>query len=147
MWIILQFTLQRLQHGALAHCDSHFSLQVTGLLHDPTNHRTRVRIQLYDWSASHKFMKINIQLTLQRLQHGPLAHWDSRFSLQVTGSQHGSTISQFSGLPQSQASPSSTIPLPHDPKSGIWFGLFNKQRARPSPIHWLNCCIEQVLNL
>ena len=61
----------------------------------------------------------NIQLTLQRLQHGPLAHWDSRFSLQVTGSQHGSTISQFSGLPQSQASPSSTIPLPHDPKSGI----------------------------
>ena len=93
---------------ALAHWDSHFSLEVTGLPHDPTNHRTRIRIQLYDWTASHKFMKIKIPLTLQRLQHNPLAHWYSCFSLQVTGLQHGSTILQLSGLPQSR--PNLTYP-------------------------------------
>lgn len=51
-------------------------------------------------------------LTVQLLQQGPLAHCASFFSLQVIGSQQGSTFWHSSNEPQSHSSLSSTILLP-----------------------------------
>ena len=57
-----------------------------------------------------------IKRTLQLSQHGPDSHCASALSLQVTGLQQ-----EFGEhcVPQSHSSPSSMMPLPHEPKSAI----------------------------
>lgn len=61
----------------------------------------------------------NVTFTLQFEQHFWAAeHSDSFFNLHVIWSQQGSVSSQFSKLPQSQSSFSSTILLPQ-----CWLGL------------------------
>lgn len=50
--------------------------------------------------------------TVQLLQQGPFAHCASFFSLQVMGSQQGSSFWHSSNEPQSHSSLSSTIRLP-----------------------------------
>lgn len=62
----------------------------------------------------HKLKFMDVKLTVQLLQHGPVAQIASCLSLQVIGSQHGSFLGQSSIVPQSHSSPSSTIKFPHD---------------------------------
>lgn len=77
--------------------------------------RTNIRFdRIKRWINQHK-----VTITLQFEQHFWAAeHSDSFFNLQVIWSQQGSVSSQFSKLPQSQSSFSSTMLLPQ-----CWLGL------------------------
>ena len=79
-----------------AHWDSHFSLQVTGIPHDPTNLRTRIRVQLYDWSASHKFIEITFSLPYNGCS---MAHWHTGTLVLACRSQGRSMGQPFRSFP------------------------------------------------